>query len=282
MIELGIENYKKLSTLLGAVPFNTLFAKVVIEGKINGRVFADNESNPSVGLIVHSYGMALLFGNTQNSSFNDKLVSFLKNDSLNSTTAKWLLISPNDWKSKLSLLLNKSLIDANGLPEDEHLQKLKQSHILLSERVNFKFDMKSFRDNGNIPEGFELKRIDKEIYRKISGTVVPHFFWNNEDDFLKNAIGFSLLCDGEVVSSCFASFIVRNKLELGIETSLKFRKGGYAVYPARALISYCLLNGYESIWACRKENVGSFKLAEKLGFFPSTYHPYYILPIQTI
>ncbi len=43
------------------------------------------------------------------------------------------------------------------------------------------------------------------------------------------------------------------------------------------LIEYCLENSYEPVWACRLENVGSYKLAEKLGFEMYGEVPYYRL-----
>lgn len=69
-----------------------------------------------------------------------------------------------------------------------------------------------------------------------------------------------------------------NQLEFGIETVDGFRGKGFAFHTASSLIDYCLENNYEPVWACRLENTGSYKLAEKLGFEPTVTLPYYKLP----
>jgi RimJ/RimL family protein N-acetyltransferase len=68
-----------------------------------------------------------------------------------------------------------------------------------------------------------------------------------------------------------------NMLELGMETVPKFRGKGFAQHTCSQLIDYCLDNDYEPIWACRLENIGSVRLAEKLGFKSTIQIPYYRL-----
>lgn len=279
MIELEQNNYYRVIQLLNEVPFNNYFAGSVVRNKVKGKIFVDSEQTPSACLIVHKYGMSLLCGSDRNDSFNNKVACFLKNDSINISMAKWMLVHPESWCDKLSGLLGKDLLKVPDIKEDEHLRYKESNKVLQTERVNFKFHKNLFVNNSKIPEGFILTRIDSEMYGKISGSVVPQNFWNSAEDFLENGIGFSLLSDDQVVSTCFSSFIIDDKLELGIETAERFRGKGYSIYPALALIEYCLSLGYEPIWACRKENIGSFKLAQKLGFLPFSNHPYYVLPV---
>jgi hypothetical protein len=52
---------------------------------------------------------------------------------------------------------------------------------------------------------------------------------------------------------------------------------GFAEYTCSALIDYCIENNYEPVWACHLENIGSYKLAQKIGFTPSALIPYYRL-----
>jgi L-amino acid N-acyltransferase YncA len=53
-----------------------------------------------------------------------------------------------------------------------------------------------------------------------------------------------------------------------------------ALYTCSALIDYCLANNFEPVWACRHENTGSFRLAEKIGFESVRTIPYYQLPFR--
>jgi RimJ/RimL family protein N-acetyltransferase len=59
----------------------------------------------------------------------------------------------------------------------------------------------------------------------------------------------------------------------------QYRGKGLALHACSALIDYCLEYNYEPVWACRLENYASYKLAQKLGFDPVLYMPYYKLNI---
>jgi len=78
-------------------------------------------------------------------------------------------------------------------------------------------------------------------------------------------------------ATSYSSFIRDDMLELGIETVESFRGKGLAQHVCSALIDYCVKNNYEPIWACRKENIGSYKLAQKLDFEPTKEILYYRL-----
>lgn len=43
----------------------------------------------------------------------------------------------------------------------------------------------------------------------------------------------------------------------------------------KAMIEYCLENGFKPIWGCRKDNLASLRLAQKLGFEEKVCHPTY-------
>jgi RimJ/RimL family protein N-acetyltransferase len=81
----------------------------------------------------------------------------------------------------------------------------------------------------------------------------------------------------EVASIAFSSCMFIGQLEIGVETVEKFRGMGYAKQVCQELISFCIENSYTPIWACRKENVGSFNLAKSLGFEEELVLPYYEL-----
>ena len=111
----------------------------------------------------------------------------------------------------------------------------------------------------------------------MKGSVVPMNFWNNAEEFYNNGIGFSLIYENKVASTSYSAFLHDDKLELGIETMEEFRGKGFAQFTCSALIDYCLENNFEPVWACRLENTGSYKLAQKLGFEPIKRIPYYRL-----
>lgn len=94
---------------------------------------------------------------------------------------------------------------------------------------------------------------------------------------MRDGIGFCLLVNSEVAAQAFAASIIDNFLEIGIETSAKFRGKGYAQVVASSVIDYCIEHGLTPVWACRYENIGSYKVAQKLGFQVEKLLPYYKL-----
>ncbi len=260
MIKLQPDQYPAVAPLVNSVPYNHLFARVVMENSVHGHVFADDATTPSVCFIIHKYGMAMLIGDDKNALVTDRLGDFLHAAVQSEFPAKWLLIYPQTWEHTLA-----------GFVDNRH--------FLQTQRINYTFHPELFSFHHiDLPDGFTLRKIDAELYHRIQGSVVPQHFWNCAEDFLAHGIGFSLLDGDQIVSTTFTSFVGDGKLELGVETAAAFRQKGYSVYAASALVAYCLEHGYEPVWACRLENVGSSRLAERLGFVPSSYHPYYCLP----
>lgn len=278
MLELEADRYTAASSLVAQVPFNHLFASVVLERRVRGRVLVDNDSSPSVCLVVHKYGMSLLCGNPGNESFNTELKGFLRNDPSNHGTAKWMICYPDVWEPTLANLLGGDLTRAPISTDEEVDWRRRPGSVLQTERVNFGFHSKPPSVSPTLPAGYTLRKVDSDLYDRIAGTVIPQSFWDSAEDFLRSGIGFSLLDGGRIISTCFSSFIIGNQLELGIETQPEYRGRGLSVFPAAAAIDFCVSRGYEPVWACRRENTPSFRLALKLGFSPLSYHPYYAIP----
>ena len=271
MIQLKTENYYKVLEPLAKVELNHLFARTVLEQKMDGEVFVDHVEQPDTFYIKHAYGMSLLFGRTDNPEFNRQLKSYLLNENNARSASEWLQVFAAEWNEKLDLLLNGNIVEPSSVTSHE-------KQIIKWSRVNFKFQQHKYSGQKEIPEGFRLEKTDPALFNQISGSVVPSCFWRNLKEFGQNAIGFSLMHHNKPVSTAFASFIHDQQLEIGIETASEYRGKGLAQITCSALIDYCLANNFEPIWSCRLENSGSFMLAQKLGFEPTNCPPYYQLP----
>ena len=274
MILLEKENYYKLIEPLKKVKINTFFARSVIEKSISGIVYVDNKENPTTFYIVHPYGMSLLFGNCNNKDFNNNFKNYALNIHKERNSFQWMQTFPNKWNSVLNELFNDSIIKF-----ENNINHTETGIVELNSRINFKFNLQKFLDQKeeNTDTDIQIVRTDKEIFRNMKGSVIPYYFWKNENTFLENGIGFSLFYKNKLASTAYSAFVQVDKLEIGIETIKEFRGKGFAQKSCVALIHYCLKNNYEPIWACRLENIGSYKLAQKLGFEPTLQLPYYRL-----
>jgi hypothetical protein len=265
--------YWKVAPYLKEVTINSLFARTVVEHKISGKIYVDDISNPTTVYIVHPYGMALLFGKSDNEAFNESFKSYALNKENIRNSFEWMQAFPGSWAKVLTSLFNDRLFKF-----DDNIEKAEKGIIELNTRVNFKFNINQHQP---VPTNFDkeiaIVRANGQMFRDMQGSVVPIYFWDSEADFLKNGVGFGLFYKNELASMSFSSYWFDNEFEIGIESKEKFRGKGFAELACRAIIDFCIENNYEPIWSCRLENVGSYKLAQKLGFDPTLYLPYYRL-----
>lgn len=276
MILLEKEHYWKLRRHLNQVSFNHLFAIAVIDHTVSGRVYVDDVTTPGTFYIVHNYGMSLLGGDHSNLKFNEAFREYALNLYQHRTSHEWMQVSPNHWNAVLRELFNGALIKAA-----DNKENIAKSVIELNTRVNFLFEKEKFAlsSNERTVNNPKIKVVQntKEAFDRMKGSVVPKAFWNSSADFQNKGVAFSLFHEEELAATSFSSFLAPGKLELGIETVAKFRGQGFAEKVCAALIDHCLERRLEPIWACRLENTGSFKLADKLGFVPSMELPYFRL-----
>jgi len=275
MIELEKEKYSLVEAPLKEVRINNLFARSVIERKVDGKIFVDDVNNPKTFYVIHPYGMSLLFGENENKEFNKQFLDYCLNRKGIRNSFEWMQAFPNSWDTTLAELFGSKLLNASDSEEAP------KEYIELNTRVNFRFDHERYLafKHSNINEKHEIKRTDAGIFEAMTGSVVPSRFWNNADDFCKQGVGFSLFHQGKLATTAYSAFIFDNELELGMETIAEFRGKGFAQYACSALVDYCIQNDYEPVWACKLSNIPSYKLAQKIGFVPALTLPYYRLAL---
>ncbi len=276
MIELDKNDHRFLKGALDKVPFNSLFARSVIENHVTGQIYVDNIHSPKSCYILHPYGMSLLLGVPSNEDFNKAFFLYVLDEDQKRNKTEWMQVYPNRWVSQLS-----HLSDGDSKKQSMCSKDLWDNKIEIHTRVNFQFDHKKFKENVRNPRINDVlvDIVNESVFKSMKGSVVPMNFWNNYEDFNKMGKGFGICQDGTPVCIAFTSYVHGNLWELGIETSEKYRGRGYAFKACATLIKYVLDRGMEPVWSCRLGNVGSYKLAIKLGFRPMKYLPYYELKV---
>ncbi len=274
MIRLEKENYSRLIEPLRQVAINNLFARAVVEDRANGTVYVDDVDDPKTFYVLHSYGMSLLLGDHTNEKFNAAFREYALNTKRARDRYEWMQAFPAAWDGALDQLFAGNLVRSA-----ENKTNPDETKVELNTRVNFRFNPERYESSwkNNAAENLSMVRTDEKLFSAMKGSVIPFYFWKSAEDFYTNGVGFSLLDQGSHASTAYSAFIFGDQLEIGIETEDAFRGKGYAQHSCSALIDYCLENGFEPVWACRLENVGSYKLAQKLGFEPSAEIPYYRL-----
>ncbi len=274
MIHLKKQQYEKALPALMEVKINNLFARSVIEKHVEGIVYADQNENPETFYVVHPYGMSLLFGKADNDSFNQSFLNHALNMGGNRKTLEFMQVYPNEWNKKLKTLFGKQLV----LPKDSNLKNQK-GQIELHTRLNYEFNKTrySLLEQSSWKEDYQIVRINEKMYDKINGSVVPAYYWRNAAHFVSDGVGFAVIIDSKIASFAFSAFVHDDKIEIGVETYPDYQKKSLAQYACKAVIDYCLEHNRIPVWACRKGNTGSCRLAEKMGFEPIKEHGYYKL-----
>ncbi|MGZ6066853.1 MAG: GNAT family N-acetyltransferase [Polyangiales bacterium] len=259
MIELSPSDYAVAETSLQRVPINTLFVQSVLRRHVEGRVFADDATDPQAFYSVHPYGMALLWGSSNRPTFRAWVRERLLDAAKERVAHEWLQVHPDSWAATVEAWLGDRLVKCT--------------------RVNFAFRRDLYlRERTVVNDGAVIVRTDEAMFSRIEGSVAPSHFWPNASEFVRAGGGCSLLVDGDIAATAFCSFRHGAQLEIGIETAEPYRGRGYARRVAIALIDHCIEHGLEPVWSCRLENTASFQLAKKLAFEPTVYLPYYPLP----
>lgn len=273
MLILPKSDYYKVVAPLQQVTINHLFARAVVEQKVDGKIYVDDAEQPQTFYIVHPYGMSLLLGRSDNAAFNTAFKAYAVNAANTRNSNEWMQAFPDAWDAVLVELLRDVLVKSTEPDKNE------RGIVQLNTRVNFAFNKEKYLQLQPIAASVDIRiaKADGAMFRAMQGSVVPLYFWNSEEDFLQNGLAFGLFHKGELASMAFSSFWFGKEFELGIETVAAYRGKGLAELVCRAIIDYCISKDYEPIWSCRLENTRSYNLAQRLAFEPTLYLPYYRL-----
>lgn len=130
----------------------------------------------------------------------------------------------------------------------------------------------------NLPEGFELRNIDGNLYDKVLKTgLLTEALTNfgSAEGFCLHGLGCAVMHGGEV-AACAASYsYYSGGIEIDITTREDMRRRGLGLACAARLMRRCLERGLYPGWDA--SNPVSVKLAEKLGYHAGEeYHAYVI------
>lgn len=135
-------------------------------------------------------------------------------------------------------------------------------------KKNTRFDvpyLQSLADR--LPEGYEIKEIDGELYDQClldptTADFVSSF--DSKEHFLKMGRGVVILKSGKIVSGSSSYTRYNEGIEIEVDTVSEERQKGLACAACAALILRCLEEGLYPSWDA--QNLMSVHLAEKLGY----------------
>jgi GNAT superfamily N-acetyltransferase len=166
-----------------------------------------------------------------------------------------------------------------GLIEAVYGEKAKRHmrYAFTKERNIFDYDkLQTIKDS--LPEGFEIRLIDGELYRKAMAGEFSRDLCGNfasEADFLARGLGCVVLHGEELVCGASSYSVFDGGIEVEIDTKEEYRRQGLAASCAAALILECNKRGLYPSWDAA--NITSKRLAERLGYrFSREYTSYWV------
>lgn len=130
-----------------------------------------------------------------------------------------------------------------------------------------------------LPEKYELKMIDKDLYEQSRALPWSKDLCGNYscyEDYRVNGLGTAVLKNGELVSGASSYAFYNGGIEVEIDTREDERRKGLALACGAKLILECMERNLYPSWDAH--NKESLALAEKLGYvFEKEYPAYEII-----
>lgn len=92
------------------------------------------------------------------------------------------------------------------------------------------------------------------------------WMWPSLERFLKKGFGTVAVIDARIIGWCTAEYVSKSKCGIGIEVVDEFQNKGIATATAAHFLEQCLNQNIVAHWECNKDNIGSVRVAEKVGF----------------
>lgn len=135
-------------------------------------------------------------------------------------------------------------------------------------KKNTSFDRSLLEKNLQmLPEGYELKKIDADIYDQCLRNPVTADFvssFENKEQYLSIGRGMVITKDGSIVAGASSYTRYKEGIEIEVDTVAEERRKHLATIVCSALILNCLDDGLYPSWDA--QNMNSVHLAEKLGY----------------
>ncbi|MBL7032696.1 MAG: GNAT family N-acetyltransferase [Candidatus Delongbacteria bacterium] len=136
-------------------------------------------------------------------------------------------------------------------------------------------------ETADIP-GIEFALIDKPFLArddlKNLDRIIEEINWMWSDAGRRRAaeFGIAALVENQAICWCTAEYVSQKMCGSGIETLPEYEGRGVATATAARFVERCLERALIPYWECDRENIGSVRVAEKVGFTRLEERPYWV------
>lgn len=118
-----------------------------------------------------------------------------------------------------------------------------------------------------LPPGYNVYRMGRDLIEKSPRLDETLYRYSSLDNYLKTGLDVCILYGDEYVCDAGADMEVDGMREIGVVVEHAYRGGkGFGTLVTAHLLQWCDELGVATYWDCVKLNIGSLKIARKLGF----------------
>ncbi|MBS3679792.1 GNAT family N-acetyltransferase [Ornithinibacillus massiliensis] len=244
IFELENSDYDKIPKLIENTN-HELSIDAVITGNVPGKIYVDNVIEPSSTLIV-TPECNVVADNANNHLFNGEIKKKLHFFDPVTCDSK-------EWERKI---------------HDIHCNVAMKKY----KRRYYQFDELLYDDFlEDLDEKYTLEYVYSDNLEQIqyenSKAIKDWYIFSNIHDVKDYCLGSYIRTGNKIVCWCLVDCIVGDRIEIGITTHKDFRRKGLGSICCAATVSACISNGIKEIgWHCVDSNIGSYTIAEKVGF----------------
>ncbi len=119
----------------------------------------------------------------------------------------------------------------------------------------------------DLPPGYEAFRMGRDLVEKSPRLEETLFRYGDLDTYMATGMDVCILHGDEFVCEAGADMDVDGIREVGVVVEPAYRGGkGFGTLVTAHLLKWCDELGVDTYWDCVKLNIGSLKIARKLGY----------------
>ena len=245
---LSKKDYAKVIPIYDAVENSRPVIFSVIDGNMEGTVYADNAENPQTALVM-LFDM-LFFAGKQNAAFCKAALDLLTREVFPKMDERYFdcYCLSGELRQDIEALFGGMI---TGRPI----------------RKTWTFTKEAFAQQPNwrdsVPDGFRMARMDEAF---ITAYHCDRNYWHPA----AKRFGYALVCGDEIVCECTACFVGGGQAEITVDTKEPYQRRGFATITCTAFIEHSLSLGLLPNWSCWDFRTASIALARRLGFRENT------------
>ncbi|MEW5871109.1 MAG: GNAT family N-acetyltransferase [Chloroflexota bacterium] len=259
MYELDPHDFSSVRALFQPLSAFQPFCASALAGVHAGRVLVDDPRQPRSGLLVTRQTWCYLAGAPGNLPFERALnqAIFERRAIAENTGSLIFTCHPPEWADHLW----KIFAPRQPIAMPRHHYSCRAADC----------DMQAITQRAKLPTGFELQRLepalldqgDLQLPAPVRETLET---WAERAHAQFRDFGFAAVREGEIVAWATVDSVTAGMGDIGFETQGAYRGRGLATGLAATAICHGLSSGLDEIhWTCAESNLGSMRIAEKVG-----------------